>query len=772
MKSFAILIAGLCLASLAACGGGGGSGGGGGGGGGTISISPTSLQFTQDGGTYPPTQDVTVTFNGAGVAAGFKPGDTQPPWLFISNPVVLSTTQIRFTITAQALTAVPAATYKSSIRFATGTSLSNPTGYVDLPVSFTYREAFSVVPSANPLQFAELAGNPGATTPASEHLAIAGSGINWQITATQPWIKLSATSGTGAATVDVSVARPSLPPGVYQGEIDLTNDRDTNVAKLPVTYTVTAAQLVLDKSSLSFTVDASTTTAGLSSSISISDDLQGQSGTGDLSWHATADVPWLVLSASSGRTSPATMLGVSISATQLEQLPPAYYGGTVSITATDRAGQSRQYSIPVTFNLLLPFVRAVVPNFIAANSATSLRITGEGLDPATYPDMRVGTQAPQNIHQRFVLPSEALFDLPAQSVGQYVVTFVNALGLTRSDAIVNVSSAAPPSPGVIVSAGTKSRLIYDQVRQRLYAVNPGAGRIDRFAWNASTSTWDTMASVTLAGVVDAALERSNRDLIAITDTQMFRIALDAASPVPAAIFTLGDTSCGRSLFQIGVMDVEQALVTLIQKTCPGGVDPPVIFDLVRDVPVITSPVNIGVAAGVVAISSREFGNFIGAAQPMSPNVFFRIDSLSDYLFSLYFPVSPAVVRALDVDATAAVTLVNNDTVAYVSGYDASADVPMPAPIGRVARLGGYNNSIVRIYSYVYPPAGSRHVDVRNLNGNGFTDLGPISIADDLGDAARDADLSTPDTLAMTPAIDEHLLFLSGPSRIVVLSTPP
>jgi hypothetical protein len=81
----------------------------------------------------------------------------------------------------------------------------------------------------------------------------------------------------------------------------------------------------------------------------------------------------------------------------------------------------------------------------------------------------------------------------------------------------------------------------------------------------------------------------------------------------------------------------------------------------------------------------------------------------------------------------------------------------------------------RVYSYVHQLGNPRRVDAREMYWSGGfspTDLGPLAIADDLGDVGRDADLTQPDTLAMTLAEEDRLLFVSGPSRIAVLQTPP
>jgi hypothetical protein len=757
------------ICSLTACGGGGG---GGGTSNGNIAISTGSMSFTQDGQAVSPGQDITATFNGAGVAVGFAPGVTQPPWLFISQGTALSTTQARFTITAIAPQAMPFGTYTSSVRFVTGTSFDNPTGFVDLPVTLMYREAFSAQPSAFPFAFTEFAGNPNPPTPASGQITIKGAGVGWQLSATDSWITLSATTGTGAATVTVGVARPTLGPGTYHGEIVVINNRNNLTDRLPVNYTVMPAQLVLDKTSLNFVVDPQTTNSGIISNIAISDELQGTGPAGDLPWQATSNASWLQLSVASGRTSPTATLTASLPLTQLDQLPAGSRQAKITITATDRAGQAVTREIPVNLDLKLPYVRAIIPSVIAANTPASVRITGEGMEPENYPDLRVGTQTPGNIHRRIILPSEAQFDVSPLASGQHVVTFNNALGLQRSHAtLVTTAIVTPATPSIIVSSGAKSRLIYDRQRARLYAVDPTDDEIERFEWNGSS--WTTLSAVSVPGIADADLERSGRNLVVITDSEIRRLPLDAASPSTTVLYTLTDRTCGRSFYHVSVPDDEQALLTLTQTMCPGGAEKVLIFDLIRGI-FIDEPSAPVLVDAILATSAREFMSYIATTKASSAiNQLRNFASLTNGFDVPNITSPPDPILALDTDATGVRVLLNNNTLAQFGVNNLK--IVLPGPDGRVARLGEVADDRSRVYSYVHQSGNPRRVDVRELFwGFGFTptDVGSLAVADDLGDVGRDADLTQPDTLAMTLAEEDRLLFVSGPSRIAVLQTPP
>ena len=751
----------LCTCAIAACGGGGGGGDAGSGGpSGGISISPTALQFNVEG-AQPAAQTVTVTFSGAGVVAGFAPGQTQPPWLFVSAPSV-STSPVQFTITVSP-GSLAFGTYTASLRFATGNSISNPTGFVDLPITFTYREAFSVMPSPFPFAFEEFAGNPDPPTPAAGELQIRGAGIPWSVNADQPWITLSPASGTGAATVAVGIARATLAPGTYQGEVRVVDDRNGNTRRFTVSYNVAAAQLVLDRPSVDFDIGPQTTASGTAVDVLLSDQLQGRSTSGDLSWLIASSAPWLQLSATSGRTAPATPLTVSIPRSQLEVLPPGFRATSLTITATDRAGQITQVNVPVNLNLRLPFVRTVIPRVIEPGAVAPVRITTEKLTIDDLANLRVGDQTPQSVPQHAPAEFELRFDAPALPAGAHEVRFDNALGLRRSNATLVAKALVTPSTSEIVSSGSKSKLLYDRQRDRLYAIDPGDAEIERFQWNGVS--WDALAAVPVAGIVDAELERSGNALVVVTDDEVLRLPFEPDNAALASLHTLADRSCARSFFRAGVPDDDQAMIshTLdLGDSCSDAGAVPVLFDLIRR-EAVTAPLP-QLPPYTIFASSNGFRYFVGASEPHPLAPLGQFDSPFDSYSQIR--LFPETVRALDVDSTGLNLLFNNDTI-----YDGVQDVDRAVPPGRVSRISGDGT---RVYAYLHPTGGSRRIavlEVPPVLSSPVSEIASVPVTVDLGDAQRDPDLAIPDTLAMALGPDDQVLFISGPQRIAVIALP-
>jgi hypothetical protein len=761
MKFARVLACALLLSAIGGCGGGGGDDAGSGGpstGAGNISLSPGSLQFTMEGPTPPP-QPVTVTFTGAGVVAGFAPGVPQPQWLIVSAPPA-SNSPVTFNISVVAPASLPFGTHTTSLRFATGTSLSNPTGFVDLPVTFNYREPFATS-SPFPLAFAELTGNPDMPTPAAGEIRIQGAGIPWRVSTNQPWISLHPASGTGAATVQINIARPTLAPGNYQGEIQVIDDRNGHTLRHAVTYTVTAAQLVLNRTSVDFDIGPQTTEAGTMANLVLSDELQGRSTAGDLSWDVASSASWLQLSATSGRTAGAPTLVLSIPRDQLEVLPPGGRSTNIVITATDRAGQATQINVPVVFVLRLPFVRTIIPSVIEAGSSVPLRIVTEEATPDDFANLRVGSQIPQNIHRRFNSGFELLFDVSAMPLGEHLVRFENALGLWRSNATLTSRALDTPPDGELVSNGAKRKLLFDRKRALLYAIDPGDEEIERFRWNGAV--WSTLTPVPVAGLVDAALERSGLSLAIITGGELLRLRHDDDNASLEVLHTLQDRSCGRSFFRIGVPDDDQAMLTLTQG-CSSEGEPPVLFDLIRHQ--LVDAALPAMPPALVFATGDDFRSFVGASQghPFLAALQ-QFDSPSNIFSSVNLSPAPATVRALDADDIGDKLLINNDTV-FETFQSRRRDMT-PGRVARITRDG------TLAYAYLHPPGGSRRIAVLDLVSNNLAviEIDSIAVGVDLGDAQRQPDLSVADTLAMTLAAEDRVLFVSGPQRIAVITVP-
>ena len=135
-----MLLFSLLLVSCGGSGSGSGGGGGGGGGGGiTYAISVTPSSVTLNGVTGEPnaSKDVTVTLNGDVLAVGPLPGETRPPWIYVS---LVSNTATSAIVRITGSSSWAPGSYSVTLRFTTGNTGLSQFKSVDVPVSFKLLE--------------------------------------------------------------------------------------------------------------------------------------------------------------------------------------------------------------------------------------------------------------------------------------------------------------------------------------------------------------------------------------------------------------------------------------------------------------------------------------------------------------------------------------------------------------------------------------------------------------------------------------------------------
>jgi uncharacterized protein (TIGR03437 family) len=222
----------------------------------------------------------------------------------------------------------------------------------------------------------------GGAAPPPQSISISNSGsgtLAWSASSNASW--LSATpSGTAPSTLTISVTPTSLTPGSYNGAITVTA---TGASNSPVSISVTLrvapapASLVVSPQALTFnyTVGAA---VPASQGVSITN-----TGGGTLSWTASADSAWVVLSPLSG-TGPAT-LSVSVNPATLSA---GTFPATVKIAATGATGSPVSVSVTLVVQAPQPTVSITAVDNGASfqagfASATWVSIFGTSLSQAT-----------------------------------------------------------------------------------------------------------------------------------------------------------------------------------------------------------------------------------------------------------------------------------------------------------------------------------------------------------------------------------------------------
>jgi hypothetical protein len=176
--------------------------------------------------------------------------------------------------------------------------------------------------------------------------------FSWSARDHADWIHLDPNEGEAPGTLTISLDPDGLDPGVYQGDVTVTavEAADTQVTTIAVTFLV-------QRPGLSVTPQTIERSATLNSNAVFTETLAvTNSGTGLLSWTATASRPWLSLGATSGNGNGTIPLTINTTG-----LAGGTYHGEIVVTSPGALGSPAHISVTVT--ILAPGL-AVTPSVI------------------------------------------------------------------------------------------------------------------------------------------------------------------------------------------------------------------------------------------------------------------------------------------------------------------------------------------------------------------------------------------------------------------------
>lgn len=324
----------------------------------SISVSPKLVTFNASSQSGLLRQNVLVTYRGDGVVAGFAPGVSQPFWLGV-NAISETANTVGFTLSVYPRGMSPG-TYTVKLRFLTGvlpsgaSSIEEATNisYVDLPITLVVAE-LSVSSSSVELSFVD--GSNG-TSSGTFRLNV-DDADRWTARSTQSWLSVMPQAGTGPADISYAVDTTGLAPGTHQGIIQITNNFGVTV-ETTVTVAITAPLLTVSPATLAFTVGGDTSSAALSQTLNISDELGGANAAKALDWVVQGiSAPWLSMTPTSGNSSPSDVATVTISRDSLASMPNGDYSANITLAYASEDGLSHTLNVPVVLHLNSPLAR-------------------------------------------------------------------------------------------------------------------------------------------------------------------------------------------------------------------------------------------------------------------------------------------------------------------------------------------------------------------------------------------------------------------------------
>jgi uncharacterized protein (TIGR03437 family) len=224
-----------------------------------------------------------------------------------------------------------------------------------VPVTITVAGSSPAVLSVSPLMESFSLAQGGSAVSSQVTVSNAGSGtLNFtaQASSTPAWLMLanssgSATSSTPAA-LGFTIDPTGLSPGLYTGQITVSDTASANQSTVTVVLTVTQAaeSIQLSQTGLAFSgVTGGAQPPGQAFTVA-------NSGAGTLNWSAQASTlsggSWLLLSAGGG-TSASGQAGIPVVVSvDPTGLSPGQYYGSVNVTATGATNSPQTVSVVLT----------------------------------------------------------------------------------------------------------------------------------------------------------------------------------------------------------------------------------------------------------------------------------------------------------------------------------------------------------------------------------------------------------------------------------------
>lgn len=344
----------------------------------------------------------------------------------------------------------------------------------------------------------------------------------------------AATLVDGLVTVAGTTAAASVQLGSHAATVSVpvTVDLDSRAVSLPVSATVGPAMQL--PPSIAITVDATTTSAQLSTTATVTALLPG-----GFSFVASSGAPWLTVSPA-GTAAPTGVIDVAVAPGALVGLANGTHATSIDV-APSVAGLSSG-TVPVTLTLSLPRVDRVAPvAYSDALTTDYVVVRGAGFSSPGFA-LTVDGAAPDAV--TVVNDSTAHVVPGARAPGDHPVATANALGLARPSAALHVVDRPSFADASLVHAlGAQERVFASARHQAVFGVfcyfcgygsSGTPSTLQRFAFDASSGAW----SATSRGyplLWDAVLAPDESTLAVLTTSDLLLVdpvTLDTTRTIP------------------------------------------------------------------------------------------------------------------------------------------------------------------------------------------------------------------------------------------------
>jgi hypothetical protein len=498
-----------------------------------LSISPGYLSFSAvSGQTPPPTPSrVTVTTDDAqpvrySVTASYH-GSSTSGWLTLPSSGL---TPQSFDVGPNT-TALPAGQYNAVL------TLTPDNGRPSVQISVSYGVSAPSLSSlsVSPTQLSFTASSGQLALPTARTVTVSGQSgqsVNYAVSASYggggptDWLTLPPSAAT-PQTLELRPNTTALPPGQYSVVLSFTPDNGQPVARLTLTYSLSASELRVSPSAPMLRVDGSTLEAGLTSLVALT------SAGEPLDWRVVSNnVSWLDFTSTTGNTRSDAGLNLVLRKSALAGMDNGTWSGLVTLAYGNASTPESQLDIPVTLTLAVPRVSGVTPYWSEAGRSLSHILRGEGFSTLQSGQaLRFGTTTTSTY--QVISDTELRLTVPALPVGAHPVSLDNALGLSRPSGTLHaVRTPAMPEVSLARTRYTK-RAIYDPLRNAVYTLDYADGVMQGlFRYRHVEGTWTEEPYVTLPDMYDILMDADGQSLSLFMGSGVYTLELDDPTATP------------------------------------------------------------------------------------------------------------------------------------------------------------------------------------------------------------------------------------------------
>lgn len=711
-----------------------------------ITATPGPLNFrTVSQGKMPAEQSVVTQFNGQGAAV-----ISAPYWLSVVAPgdPTVSPATFKVGVTTTAYSA--GTSLSGEIILATTRNRGANQRTVSVPVTYSLEQAFGA--SAPTLAFSAIAKDPLGTQPSAGYAVdIVGGLARWRAEVSQPWVKLSLSSGEGPGSLRVTADGTDLGYGESTAQVTLTDDDSGQVRQFPVTLQKGATRMLVSTFNLPLVLNSASPSLP-TQVVTLSDGLGGTQPSEAVSWSVVSSSPaWLKVSPLSGTTSPASQVTVSLDTAAMQTLVDGHYTGQIAVEGRAADGSIQMVTLSVTLDLSLPYVRAAAPYVGVSGLPGRLVVRGNGF-PTLPSGITVSLGGTEIGPLTADGDSQVKVPYGALPPGRYLVEIKNAAGLSRTQAELVIMPPLPLAYQAMGSPAARRRLIWDAERHTLYAANVTMDTIEAYTFNGTG--WVPQTPYVLPELRDLTLTPGGRSLLAVTRSKIHEIPLGGIwSAIPRA--TIAHIDCVEQFDRVEMTNGGIAFLEVRYPSCSGFTTSR-LYDI-YDHSLNYSNYSLGILYQGAIGGSADGSTVLGGSNGIYPaQALIRYDGLTNLIS--YTPVA-LQLRSVCLSGDGSRVIAQNNLV-----YDRDL-----AQVGQVPEGGVALVSRDSTRAFVYrEEGGSPSLVVYDLavnvgSGGTFPVLKTIPLADwpNVGTGNLDA-------IAMTGTPDDKIIFISGDARILVV----